>query len=190
MGSNPDHTPLPFWQVNIAPEDREDECPPYLQNLSAKDVEIIGTRDEDYRVKTWNEVVTIVQSRRLQDFQRRPSDLRRYRAFVWRLTRKWGSVMEYLLRERLHWEAPIVPRSCRPFACREDFRILFNDWPYGIDGRIVHLVVWTKFQLPDDAETEAEIESFIARTFLTKIAKHQVSDVAQRLVRYGTNMIS
>ena len=29
----------------------------------------------------------------------------------------------------------------------EDIRILYNDWPYGVDTRIVHLVIWTKFEL-------------------------------------------
>ena len=29
-------------------------------------------------------------------------------------------------------------------------RILYNDWPYGLVDGIVHLVVWTKFDLEDD----------------------------------------
>lgn len=33
-------------------------------------------------------------------------------------------------------------------------KTIYNDWPYGIDSRIVHLCVWTKFPLPDDPETE------------------------------------
>lgn len=178
MGSNPDPVPLPFFQVNIAPKDREDDCPAYLQNLSEKDIGIIGTRDEDYRVQTWDEVVDIVRTNRLQDFQRRPTDLRRYREFVWRLDRERGGVMEYMLRERLHWTWPIVPRSSRPFEQEDDFKILFNDWPYGIDRRIVHLVVWTKFELGADAETEAEIEKFVERTFLTRVAEDKVSDAS------------
>lgn len=200
MGSNPDSTPLPFWQVNIEPQHREDACPEYLQNLSEKDVAIIGTRDDDYHEQTWAEVTAIVGAGQLQDFRRRPSDLRRYREFVWRLQREWGSVMAYMLRERLHWggsengEQPIVPRGSRPFECEEDFRILFNDWPYGIDRRIVHLVVWTKFELPEDAETRAAVEGFVERTFLTGIARDKVSDnSAKRRIlaeHKGTYMIT
>lgn len=175
MGSNPDPQPLPFWQVNVQPDEREEECPEPLQNLSDKDVGIIGTRDEDYRVQPWEQVVEIVRSGTLQDFRRWPSELRRYREFVWRVKCDKGSVMEYMLTERLHWEQPIVARSCRPFECEDDFKILFNDWPYGIDRRIVHLVVWTKFELEDGAETETEIERFIERTFLSQVAKDKVS---------------
>lgn len=44
MGSNPDPQPaLPYWQVNVAPEDRQTECPEALRNLSAKDIGIIST---------------------------------------------------------------------------------------------------------------------------------------------------
>lgn len=177
MGSNPDPQPLPFWQVNVAPEHREEHCPEYLQNLSAKDVGIIGTYDFDYHIQTWEEVVYIIRTGRLQDFQRWPTELRRYREFVWRLSRGKGSVMDYMLKERILWTQPIVPRSHRPFECEDDFKILFNDWPYGVDRRIVHLVVWTKFELEDGAKTEPDIESFIERTFLPGVAEDQVSSI-------------
>lgn len=182
MDSDPGHVPLPYWQVNIAPENRQDDCPVALQNLSDKDIGIIGTRDEDYHVQTWDEVVDIVRTNRLQDFRRWPSELRRYREFIWQLKQEWGSVMEYMLSERLHWKVPITPRSSRPFECEEDFQILFNDWPYGIDERTVHLVVWTKFELRNDAETVAEIERFIERAFAPEVAKDKVSDVSSKLV--------
>ena len=32
----------------------------------------------------------------------------------------------------------------------DDVKIIFNDWPYGIDKSIVHLCVWTKFPLDVD----------------------------------------
>lgn len=183
MDSGPGHAQLPYWQVNIAPEDRQDDCPVALQNLSDKDIGIIGSRDEDYCVQSWDEVVDIVRTNRLQDFRRWPSELRRYREFIWRLKHEWGSVMEYMLSERLHWRMPLTPRGSRPFEYEEDFQILFNDWPYGVDERIVHLVVWTKFELRDDAETVAEIERFIERTFSPGVAKDKVSDASSKSVR-------
>lgn len=198
MGSNPDPTPLPFWQVNVAPQHREAACPQYLQNLSAKDIAIIGTLDADYREQTWAEVAAIVRAGRLQDFGRRPSDLRRYREFVWRLQRECGSVMAYMLRERLRWggegEEQQQPLGSGPFECEADFRVLFNDWPYGLDPRIVHLVVWTKFELADDGETEAVVEGFVERTFLTGgITRDKVSDgsAGRKLSMYmGTDVIT
>jgi len=54
----------------------------------------------------------------------------------------------------------------------DDIKVLFNDWPYGIDERIVHLVVWTKFPFEEDPDTgdltwegRIEIEDYIERTF-------------------------
>lgn len=176
MGSNHDPKPLPFWQVNIPPEERDDVCPEFLQNSSAKDMAIMSTRDEDYHVQTWDEVIDIVRTNRLDDFHRRPSELWRYREYIWYLKREHGSVLNFMLKERLHWEEPVVPRGSRPFECGEDAKILMNDWPYGIDPRIVHLVVWTKFDLPDNPETEAEIEMFVERTFSPSVPKNKVSD--------------
>jgi len=55
---------------------------------------------------------------------------------------------------------------------KDSYKILLNDWPYGIDTRIVHLVVWTKFATPSDPitddllpETRAELEDFVQRKF-------------------------
>lgn len=61
-----------------------------------------------------------------------------------------------------------------PFANAADYTILYNDWPYGIDPDITHLVVWTKFLLEDDPETgfltresHKLIDDFVTRTFCT-----------------------
>ncbi len=63
----------------------------------------------------------------------------------------------------------------------EDFKILRNDWPYGIDPDIVHLVVWTKFELEDDPTTDdltmdarRQIDEFVQRTFCSKINPEHV----------------
>lgn len=56
-----------------------------------------------------------------------------------------------------------------------------NDWPYGIDKRIVHLVVWTKFGFQEDPETgdltaEARkmIDDYVSKTFRTRVDPPQV----------------
>ena len=63
----------------------------------------------------------------------------------------------------------------------EDIRILYNDWPYGIETDIIHLVVWTKFELPDDPETgeltapaREAIETYVQRTFCSRVSPEQV----------------
>lgn len=60
-------------------------------------------------------------------------------------------------------------------AVAGDLTILYNDWPYGIDQRIIHLVVWTKFRFEEDSETgdltpEARrlIDDYVSRTFRAK----------------------
>lgn len=66
-----------------------------------------------------------------------------------------------------------------------DIKILYNDWPYGIDERIVHLVVWTKFDLPDDPDTKElttamrqDIDAYVDRTFRQAVPEENVSQIA------------
>ena len=35
----------------------------------------------------------------------------------------------------------------------DDLKILYNDWPYALEPGIIHLVVWTKFDLKEDPDT-------------------------------------
>ena len=112
------------------------------------------------------------------------------------LKREYGSVMNFVLWERLKW-ADMTPSSIVPFECQgqfgvisgeswclteqADFKILRNDWPYGIDSKIVHLVVWTKFELEDDLatgfltpESTRHIDGFVESTFRSKMAPDHV----------------
>lgn len=173
---------VPFWHVNVPEAQRTASCPDFLARLSDKDRRIIATPDADYRIQSWNDVRQVVRDNRLELFQRVPSELRRYKAFTWRLARDYGSVPEFILRQRLGWETPVRPRGNRPFQCADDFKILYNDWPYGIDPRIVHLVVWTKFPLEEDPQTEdltdearRQIGEFMEDTFFKDVSESQVS---------------
>lgn len=106
----------------------------------------------------------------MDKFHRKPSELRRYREFTYHLIKDYGSIMTFMLSQRLHW-ASLTPAG-PPFTDSSDIKILYNDWPYGIDADIVHLVVWTKFELEDDLETglstpesRAQIEAYVQETF-------------------------
>lgn len=88
--------------------------------------------------------------------------------------------MEFVLSKRLGWKEPISAEG-KPFEKDTDIKILWNDWPYGIDPKIVHLVVWTKFELKDDLETgdltdeaRSEIDAFVEETFRKKVGKENV----------------
>lgn len=63
----------------------------------------------------------------------------------------------------------------------DDIKILYNDWPYGVDENIVHLVVWTKFDLEDDPVTDdltdvarREIDDYVKKTFCERVAPENV----------------
>lgn len=87
------------------------------------------------------------------------------------LKRSFGSVLHFIQHERLQWST-INPSGAAPFQNPSDYKIRYNDWPYGIDLDIVHLVVWTKFELQEDqnngdltAQARSEVEEFVNQTF-------------------------
>jgi hypothetical protein len=51
---------LPFWLTNVPKDEWPAECPDYLAKVGASDRKVLGTRDEDYRFHTWQEVTTII----------------------------------------------------------------------------------------------------------------------------------
>jgi len=175
---------LPYWQVNVDEEERSLECPDYLRNLSDKDVAILKTPDHSYTHMSWSEVQGIIAANRIDLFQRVPSDLRRYREFTWTLQRRYGSVMDFVLTQRVQWPTPVIPKG-RPFEFDEDVKILHNDWSYGIDERIVHLVVWTKFKLDVDPATggdltdqaREQIDAFVQGKLSAKVSRDSVNDL-------------
>jgi hypothetical protein len=66
----------------------------------------------------------------------------------------------------------MTPSGDRPFANPDDYKILYNDWPYGVQEDVAHLVVWTKFMLEEDAAADdlslnarATIETFVQHIF-------------------------
>lgn len=172
---------LPYWNVNVPAEQRTAECPDFLVELNEKDVGIVSTPDSEYHVFSWAQVCETAKANRLDLFQRVPSDLRRYKAFTYKLAKDYGSVGNFILNKRLGWDSPVKPRG-RPFEFDEDVKILWNDWPYGIDAKIVHLVVWTKFELEEDPTTgdltdqaRSEVEAYVNRTFRSHVPADRVT---------------
>ncbi|KAI4735637.1 hypothetical protein E4T50_13841 [Aureobasidium sp. EXF-12298] len=161
---------LPYWQVNVPADQRSDECPDFLKDANEKDQKILATPDSEFRRLLWPEVQELIRTNRIDLFQRVPSDLRRYKAYTAKLKNQYGSVMNFVMTERLRWQ-DLVPQG-EPFSNPDDVKILLNDWPYGIDTRIVHLVVWVKFQLEEDPVsgdlTDAareQLDSYVNQTF-------------------------
>ncbi|KAH8423153.1 GIG1 family protein [Aspergillus melleus] len=175
---------LPYWHVNVPHADRPTHCPDFLRNICQKNIEILSTPDERYQRQGWELVKEIVRTNRIDLFQRVPSDLRKYLEYKERIIASHGSILRFIIKERLRWGEGAVedlkPKG-RPFECDEDIKILYNDWPYGLEEGIVHLVVWTKFELEDDPATDdltprarREIDDYVARTFRSRVPSEQV----------------
>ncbi|QIW99513.1 hypothetical protein AMS68_005031 [Peltaster fructicola] len=164
--------PTAFWNVNVKPEHQTVDCPEYLRYCfqNDKDRGIIGTADSAYQCLTWDEVKDHANRNRPDLFQRVPSELRKYRWFCHELRGRYGSILEFILKERLQWSDTTAVVG--DFGDQANYKILFNDWPYGVDERIVHLIVWTKFEMPEDPvtgalvpEMQAKVEAFVHEQF-------------------------
>ena len=121
--------------------------------------------------------------------KRKPSDLLRYREWTRQTTATYGSISNFICRERLHW-TPLpssVPENGLVFACtstipfgnQNDYKILLNDWPYGLTPDITHLVVWLKHTLLVDNQTgmleagaKKRTEDFVHTTFVDRLARN------------------
>ena len=139
--------------------------------MNAKDQEVLSTPQSDYSLMTWEELSGYVAKNRLDIFQRTPLDLRKYRAFNYKVIQQYGSIMNFIQTVKLKWPSPIVAKGAA-FEFDEDVCVQYNDWPYGIDPEVVHLVVWTKFSLEEagvegdlsDAERK-RIDNYVEETF-------------------------
>jgi Protein of unknown function (DUF3605) len=175
---------LEYWQMNTPFPPAT--CPEFLQNLSAKNIRILQTADADFKPLTWQEVKNAIANEDLNIFWRVPSEQRRYLEFCWLQKRKWGSITAFVLEERLHWRHIDTSReislSGQRFENPKNVAVKKNDWPYGIDKRITHLVVWTTFALREEATTgrltetgKLELEQYVDRVFRIRVPNHDVS---------------
>ena len=83
----------------------------------------------------------------------------------------------FVVQERLHWIPPFVPASDIPLSDPSDYKILINDWPYGMPSNIKHLIVWSKtpFEIDDDIgdltpPARKLVDDFVRKTFTDKLA--------------------
>ena len=63
-----------------------------------------------------------------------------------------------------------------PFHDKRDFNCLPNDWPYGFDVGIVHLIVWLKHRLESEPvrgdlipKSRKQVAEFVQRTFVDRV---------------------
>lgn len=149
----------------------------------------------------------------MEVLRRKPSDLVRYIAWSNKIKAEYGSITNYICQERLRWHdpnsavtveknnaevdsTPVIPfKNPTPFADPADFKILRNDWPYGVTPDISHLVVWVKPPIavkPENGdvtdESRALIEDFVTRTFVARLEREpRFADKARNYVLWFKN---
>lgn len=83
---------------------------------------------------------------------------------------------QYILTNRLPkaWgQPPFTPVSATPLEDTSDYRVLLNDWPYGLDPEITHIVVWSRTLIPAEPSTgdltpasRAQVQDFVKSYFI------------------------
>lgn len=172
--------------------------------LTARIRERLAMQDEDHQRTTWDQLKAIIGTvppilivsmylllthdrlstacNSLDVLKRVPSDFRRYVQWSAQVKESHGSVMNFLIQERLYWNVNPVQsgkgpsfehRSDIPFADPRDYAVLKNDWPYDFEDDITHLVVWSRTPIAVDDEkgdllphSRAIIDAFVVKHFV------------------------
>lgn len=135
----------------------------------------------------------------LSTLKRKPSDLVRYIRWTNQTKASYRSITGFVLEQRLLW-SPLSPlnsdsspefacSSSTPFAAAADYKILLNDWPYGITPNITHLIVWSKIRLLDQKpegylthSSTALVQDFVQRTFIDRLAAKGVKNTYDKIL--------
>ncbi|WYZ40051.1 hypothetical protein EsH8_IV_000392 [Colletotrichum jinshuiense] len=149
--------------------------------LTDVDKWVLSQTDEEFKKHDWEELKKIIETNKLEVLKRKPSDLRRYMKWTAETKAEYGSMSQYLLANRLPklWgEPPFTPKSLVPFDNTSDYRVLVNDWPYGLDPGITHIVVWLRTIIPTDPgtgdmtpESRHVVQEFIDRYFVESLGE-------------------
>ncbi|KAF6237504.1 hypothetical protein HO173_004394 [Letharia columbiana] len=173
--------PLPYWLLNVPEPQWPSQCPPFLTDISPRNLDIVNVPEAAFQRLTWPEVRRTIRANRIEEFRRAPLDHRNYLCYMARLKEEHGSVMEYVRDRRLRWTD--LDAKGLAFEDPDDVKIIYNDWPYGIDKSIVHLCVWTKFPLDVDEkdpngdltpEMRGKIDGYVERTFGSRVPAENI----------------
>ncbi|KAI1661792.1 hypothetical protein F4813DRAFT_173144 [Daldinia decipiens] len=147
--------------------------------LTDVDKWILSLTDEEYQYHGWEDVKKIIEENNLSVLKRKPSDLRRYMKWTAEIKIEYGSMSNYLMKHRLPkvWGSPpFKPASTTPFEDSSDYRVLINDWPYGMMPNMTHIVVWSRTTIPTDPETgdmttesRDTVKNFVKMFFVDKL---------------------
>ncbi|KAL8736994.1 MAG: hypothetical protein Q9181_002134 [Wetmoreana brouardii] len=164
------------------------EPPPFP--LTETDRENLARSDSEFQPHTWENLKQIIVTNDLESLRRWPSAIKRYIQWTNETHTVYGSTTNYVCRERLHWTPLLMNANPEdgpvfeianpiPFVDARDYKILYNDWPYGLDEGITHLVVWVKNKLAVDPQGDLEwwsrclVEGFVKKIFVERIERER-----------------
>lgn len=160
---------------------KSDEARGFIEDapfpLTDTDRWVLSQTDEEFHLHDWDELKGIIDANNLSVLKRKPSDLRRYMSWTHETKQQYGSMTNYLIQHRLPWGfPPFTYASSNPFANPSDYKVLVNDWPYGLTPDITHIVVWSKTPIPTDGKTgdvtdesRKIIREFVNKTFIDRL---------------------
>ncbi len=123
----------------------------------------------------------VAGARQFHRLKRYPSELRRYLLWSSQIKKDYGSIFNFVCRERMHWPSskdannPLGVRDEVPFRHPDDYKILRNDWPYAVPSDVTHLVVWMKTPLASTEDgnllevARAQVQEFVDACFVSPI---------------------
>lgn len=145
---------------------------------------------------TWPEVREIVKSNKLENFARSKESTERYHRFKQELREKGITIFKYLLTHQLNWYKPednagksiteieddsqivIQLEGTTMFENDQDWKILFNHFPYHFEEDVTHLCIWSKVPIPADPnspfgdispQTRRQVDQFLDRIILLRL---------------------
>ncbi|KAI1330456.1 hypothetical protein F5Y16DRAFT_18297 [Xylariaceae sp. FL0255] len=147
--------------------------------LTDVDKWVLSLTDDEFHYHDWEDMKKIIGENNLSVLKRKPSDLRKYMKWTAETKAKYGSMTNYLMIHRLPqtWGAPpFTPASQVPFNDPSDYRVLVNDWPYGLAPDIKHIVVWSRTIIETDSvngdmtdESRQVVANFVKRFFVDRL---------------------
>ncbi|KAK7970278.1 hypothetical protein PG996_001288 [Apiospora saccharicola] len=147
--------------------------------LTEVDRWILSLTDEQYTYHDWEDMKKVIGENNLSVLKRKPSDLRKYMAWTQETKARYGSMTNFLMENRLPkaWgPPPFASASDVPFHNPSDYRVLLNDWPYGLTPDIRHIVVWSRTLIATDPKTgdmtpesRETVDNFVKRYFVGRL---------------------
>lgn len=122
--------------------------------------------------------------------------MHKYLRWSFKTKKAYGSITNFVVKERLAWtprepDQPVSAHSFShhspvPFQDARDYAILLNDWPYGFEAGIKHILVWSRTPIAVDdtrgdvtSESKRVIEEFVGTHFVRALASHAGISLAE-----------